>query len=182
MIDPAARRTDGDPWDDPGHPVDQRRFRDVVGHFASGVTIVTAATPDGPVGFTCQSFTSLSLEPPLVALAPGKSSTSWPRIAAAGAFCVNILRADQAKLCRAFAVSGDEAGDKFADVPWRPAPTGSPRIDGVLAWIDCRLLVVHDAGDHELVLGRVIDLDIEGGEPLLFYRGGFGGFLAHAGD
>lgn len=158
-------------------PVDEAHFRQVLGTFASGVTIVTATTPDGPVGFTCQSFTSLSLDPPLVALAPARRSTSWPRIAGAGAFCVNILRADQESLSRSFAVSAAEREDKFAGVSWRPAPSGAPVIDGVLAWIDCRLLVVHDAGDHELVLGRVTDLDIEGGDPLLFFRGRFGGFV-----
>lgn len=152
---------------------DGRTFRDVLGHFASGVTVVTASTPDGPMGFTCQSFTSLSLEPPLVALAPGKSSTSWPRMAAAGAFCVNILEAAQGALGHAFAVSGAERADKFAGVRWTPAPTGSPVIEGVLAWVDCTLLVVHDAGDHELVLGRVVDLGIGSGSPLLFYRGRF---------
>lgn len=158
---------------EPGGDVDPQRFREVLGHFASGVTIVTAVTPDGPVGFTCQAFTALSLDPPLVALAPGKRSTSWPRIAAAGAFCVNILQAGQAELCRSFAVSGSERADKFADVAWTPAPSGSPVIDGVLAWVDCRLLIVHDAGDHELVLGRVLALDIGDGDPLLYYQGRF---------
>lgn len=154
--------------------VDTRTFRDVLGHFASGVTIVTAATRAGPVGFTCQSFTSLSLEPPLVALAPGKSSTSWPLIAAAGAFCVNILQADQADLCRSFAVPAADQADKFVGVAWSPSPSGAPVLDGVLAWVDCTLLAVHDAGDHELVLGRVLDLGVSDGEPLLFYRGRFG--------
>lgn len=153
--------------------VGTRAFRDVLGHFASGVTVVTAATGVGPVGFTCQSFTSLSLDPPLVALAPGKSSTSWPRIAAAGAFCVNILQADQVDVGRTFAVSSAEQADKFAGVPWSPAPSGAPVLDGVLAWVDCTLLAVHDAGDHELVLGRVTDLGVGDGEPLLFYRGRF---------
>lgn len=161
--------------------VDTRTFRDVLGHFASGVTVVTAVTDDGPVGFTCQSFTSLSLDPPLVALAPGKSSTSWPRIAAAGAFCVNILEADQAELCRSFAVSGTEQGDKFAGIGWSPARSGAPVLQGVLAWVDCTLLAVHDAGDHELVLGRVIDLGVGDGEPLLFYRGRFEHLAGDAG-
>jgi 3-hydroxy-9,10-secoandrosta-1,3,5(10)-triene-9,17-dione monooxygenase reductase component len=159
---------------DAGPTVDPERFREVLGHFASGVTIVTAATEAGPVGFTCQAFTSLSLEPPMVALAPGKQSTSWPRIAAAGAFCVNILAADQAELCRAFAVPGSVRADKFAGVAWRPAPSGAPLLDGVHAWVDCRLLAVHEAGDHELVLGRVVDLGVGGGEPLVFHRGRLG--------
>ncbi len=117
--------------DDPGPtsttPFDSARFREVLGHFATGVTIVTAMEGDEPVGFTCQAFTSLSLDPPLVALAPGKNSTSWPRIAAAGSFCVNILADDQEALSRDFAVSG---GDKFTGVGWRPAAQRRPRARG----------------------------------------------------
>ncbi|MGA2519443.1 MAG: flavin reductase family protein [Acidimicrobiales bacterium] len=153
--------------------VDPGRFREVLGHFVTGVTIVTAMEEDGPVGFTCQAFTSLSLEPPLVALAPGKSSTSWPRIAAAGAFCVNILAEDQEALGRDFAVSG---GDKFRGVGWRPGGNGSPVIDGVLAWVECTFVRAHDAGDHELVVGLVQDMGVRAGRPLVYYRGGFGRF------
>ena len=101
---------------------DQGRFREVLGHFATGITIVTAMEDEGPVGFTCQSFTSLSLDPALIALAPAKTSTSWPKIAAAGAFCVNILSSDQEALCRTFAASG---ADKFAGVGWSTAATGA---------------------------------------------------------
>lgn len=152
--------------------VDTERFKDVMSRFATGVTIVTASEDGIPVGFTCQSFISLSIEPPLVALAPAKTSTSWPRIAQAGSFCVNVLAEGQRQLCRRFAVSG---GDKFADVPWHPArSSGSPIIDGSLAWVDCGLELIHDAGDHELVIGRVLDLGVGGGAPLLFYKSGFG--------
>lgn len=154
--------------------MDGRRFRDVLGRFASGVTIVTASTGDGPVGFTCQSFTALSLDPPMVALVPSKQSTSWPRIAAAGSFCVNILCEDQEELGRAFAVSGAKRADKFSGYPWHRGPSGAPVLDGVLAWVDCELAMVHDAGDHEIVLGRVIELGVGTGEPLLFYRGTYG--------
>ena len=156
-------------------PLDQARFREVLGHFASGVTVVTAMEGEVPVGFTCQSFTSLSLDPPLVGLAPAKASTSWPRIAEAGAFAVNILESRQEDLCREFAVSG---GDKFTGVAWELGEAGTPILDGVLAWVECRLEFVHDAGDHELVIGRLLHMGIGGGEPLVFYRGGFGGFGA----
>ena len=157
-----------------GAGFDQQRFRDVLGHFASGITIVTAMEDEGPVGFTCQAFSSLSLEPPLVAIAPGKSSTSWPRIAAAGEFCVNILSEGQEALCRDFAVSG---GDKFVGVGWRPAGNGAPLLHGVLAWIECSFVRAHDAGDHELVVGMVRDMGVDHrSRPLLFYRGGFGRF------
>jgi 3-hydroxy-9,10-secoandrosta-1,3,5(10)-triene-9,17-dione monooxygenase reductase component len=149
---------------------DEAHFRRVLGHFASGVTIVAALEEGAPVGFTCQAFTALSLDPPLVALAPGKSSTSWPRIAKAGAFCINILGADQEELCRSFAVSG---GDKFAGVAWHLGPGGTPIIDGSLAWIECRLEIIHDAGDHELVVGKVLDLGFGEGRPLIFHRGAF---------
>ena len=157
------------------HPssFDQARFREALGHFATGVTIVTAMEDDGPVGFTCQSFSALSLDPPLVVLAPAKSSTSWPRIAEAGAFCVNILESRQEALCRSFAASGS---DKFAGVGWTPAVTGAPILDGSLAYVDCELADIHDAGDHELVTGRVVDLGIGEGSPLLYYRSGFGSF------
>jgi 3-hydroxy-9,10-secoandrosta-1,3,5(10)-triene-9,17-dione monooxygenase reductase component len=152
---------------------DGGRFREVLGHFATGVTVVTALEDGEPVGFTCQAFTSLSLAPPLVALAPGKSSTSWPRIAAAGSFCVNILAEDQEALARDFAVSG---GDKFAGVGWRPGAIGAPILEGALAWVECRFVQAHDAGDHELVVGRVLDMGVRPGRPLIYYRGGFGRF------
>ncbi|MFK4099706.1 flavin reductase family protein [Streptomyces sp. NPDC019531] len=154
-------------------PVDQGEFRRVLGNFASGVTVITApGTP--PAGFACQSFSSLSLDPPLVAFMVGRTSTTWPRIAHAGVFCVNVLSADQGELCRAFAVSG---ADKFTGVPHAPAPaTGSPRLDGTLAWIDCTIHAVHTGGDHLIVVGRVEALGT--GEaadgPLVFHRGRFG--------
>lgn len=151
---------------------DDSRFREVLGHFATGVTIVTAMEDGSPVGFTCQSFTALSLSPPLVALAPAKSSTSWPRIARAGMFCVNILGSHQEAVCRAFAVSG---GDKFAGVDWYPGSNGAPVIDRSLAVVECELETIHDAGDHELVTGRVQEMHLGRGSPLLFYRGGYAG-------
>ncbi|MGW1102172.1 flavin reductase family protein [Streptomyces sp. NPDC002540] len=159
-------------------PVDPGEFRRVLGHFASGVTVVTAHDPDdeaGPAGFACQSFASLSLDPPLVAFMVARTSTTWPRIARAGSFCVNILGAQQGALCRSFAVSG---ADKFAGVPYGPAPaTGSPLLDSVPAWIDCRIHAVHTGGDHLIVVGRVEALGaVDGGDPLLFHRGRFGRF------
>jgi len=153
--------------------LDQARFREVLGHFATGITIVTALEEGQPVGFTCQSFAALSLDPPMVILAPARSSTSWPRIAKAGAFCVNILEEGQEALCRAFAVSG---GDKFDGVEWAPGLTGSPVLAGSLAVVECRLGDIFDGGDHELVTGHVLATTIGDGGPLLFYRSGFGRF------
>ncbi|MFE7265774.1 flavin reductase family protein [Streptomyces sp. NPDC057592] len=159
-------------------PVDPGEFRRVLGHFASGVTIVTAHDPDdeeGPAGFACQSFASLSLDPPLVTFMVARTSTTWPRIARAGAFCVNILGAGQGELCRSFAVSG---ADKFAGVAYEAAPaTGSPLLDSVPAWIDCRIQAVHTGGDHLIVVGRVAAMGaVDGADPLLFHRGKFGRF------
>jgi len=150
--------------------IDEAHFKEVLGHFVTGVTVVTAIEDGQPVGFTCQSFTALSIDPPLVALAPAKSSTSWPKIAKAGAFCVNILSEHQEALCRVFAVSG---GDKFVGVGWHPGPGGVPVLEGALAWVACELGTIHDAGDHELVTGRVQELGVSEGRPLLFYRAGF---------
>ncbi len=161
--------------DDERLPVAPEGFRRVLGHFASGVTVVTARDADGPAGFACQSFASLSLDPPLVSFMVARTSTTWPRIARAGAFCVNILGAEQGALCRGFAVSG---ADKFAGVGYADAPaTGSPLLDSVPAWIDCRVHAVHTGGDHLIVVGRVEALGAaEEGEPLLFHRGAFGRF------
>jgi 3-hydroxy-9,10-secoandrosta-1,3,5(10)-triene-9,17-dione monooxygenase reductase component len=157
--------------------VSASRFREVLGHFASGLTVVTAMDADGPVGFTCQAFMSLSLEPPLIALAPGKSSTTWPRIAPVGKFCVNVVSEDQEALARDFAVSGAEKADKFSGVGWTPGPAGAPILEGALAWIGCELVQSHDAGDHELIVAAVTDASVDpSGRPLLFYRGGFGRF------
>lgn len=164
-------------------PPSQHEFRDVLGHFASGVTVITAPaageddTAPGPAGFTCQSFAALSLDPPMVAFLVARTSTTWPRIARCGVFCANVLSAGQAALCRAFARSGT---DKFAGVDWRPSRvTGSPSLSGALAWIDCTIDAVHTGGDHFIVTGRVRHLSAAGqGSPLLFYRGSLGGFSA----
>ncbi|MCX5606424.1 MULTISPECIES: flavin reductase family protein [unclassified Streptomyces] len=157
-------------------PVSPAEFRAVLGNFASGVTVITAPPgedEEGPAGFACQSFASLSLDPPLVTFMVARTSTTWPRIARAGVFCVNILGAEQGELCRSFAVSG---ADKFAGVTHTPAPvTGSPQLDAVPAWIDCRIHAVHTGGDHLIVVGKVVAMGAAGeGDPLLFHKGRFG--------
>jgi flavin reductase (DIM6/NTAB) family NADH-FMN oxidoreductase RutF len=155
-------------------------FKDALSRFTTGVTIVSGLEEGQPVGFTCQSFVSLSLDPPFVAVAPARTSTSWPRIARAGTFCVNVLGDHQRDLCQGFAVSG---GDKFVGVDWHPAPvTGAPVIEGSLAWVDCQVELVHDAGDHELIIGKVLDLGTNDGSPLLFFRSKFATLARHAGD
>lgn len=150
---------------------DPQHFRQVLGHFATGVTVITGTDEEGPAGFACQAFAALSLEPPLVLLCPGRTSTSWPRIARAGTFCVNVLAAGQADLARRFGVSG---ADKFAGLATTLAPNGAPVLPGVLTWVACDIDVVHEAGDHYVVIGRVTQLgESVAGDPLLFYRGRF---------
>lgn len=154
---------------------DAARFRQVLGHFCTGVSVVTTLHDGRPVGFTAQSFTSVSLDPPLVAFCPATTSASWASIRTVGSFCANILSDEQEALGRVFATRG---ADRFTGVGWEPsATTRSPVLAGVLAWVDCRVHAVHEAGDHLLVVGRVVDLGISGrGSPLLFYRGGYGRF------
>jgi 3-hydroxy-9,10-secoandrosta-1,3,5(10)-triene-9,17-dione monooxygenase reductase component len=147
--------------------IDSDAMRRGMGCFPTGVTIVTALEEGEPVGFTCQSFVSLSLEPPLIAISPAKSSTSWPRMVAAGTFCVNVLSADQRDVCMAFARSG---GNKFQDVAWQIGAHGSPIIDDVVAAFECELITIHDAGDHEIVVGRVLSIASNDRAPLLYLR------------
>jgi len=154
---------------------DDRAFRNAMGNFCTGVVIATGLSADQPAGFAAQSFVSLSLDPPLVALCPGKQSSSWPKLRAAGQFCINILGADQQALCDAMAKPG---GDKFAGLSWRQGVTGAPILDGVLGYIECDLEAEHEAGDHTIAIGRVQDfaiLDDQRG-PLLFFRGAYGDF------
>ena len=153
------------------------RFRKVLGHFPTGVAVIAGLDADGkPAGMAIGSFSSVSLDPPLVAFMPDKSSSSWPKFRDSGHFCVNILGSDQESVCRTFAVSG---GDKFAQLSWRPAGSGSPILDGVLAWIDCDIDVVHEAGDHFIVIGKVRELDVGSTAlPLVFFQGGYGRFSA----
>ena len=150
-----------------------RRFRDVLGRFASGVTVVTSLSNDEPVGLTCQSFMSVSLDPPLVLFSPARTSRAWPLIQRTGRFCVNFLASDQAELSNTMASRG---ADKFAGVTWEPSPaTGSPPLPGILGYVDCSVERVHEAGDHYVVIGRVLDLartDVPG-DPLLFFEGAY---------
>ena len=157
--------------------VEPGAMREVLGHFASGVTVVTAATADGPIGFTCQSFSSLSLDPPLVAFAPGRTSRTWPRLREIGRFCVNVLSEGQDDVSQNFARS---TPDKFDGVPWTPSAHGAPVLDDVVAWIDGELWAEYDGGDHTIVVARVLDLGARPDRrPLLYHRGSYG-LLRHA--
>ncbi|WP_037077381.1 flavin reductase family protein [Pseudonocardia spinosispora] len=147
-------------------------LRSVLGHFASGVSVVTASTGAGPVGMTLQSFCSLSLDPPMVLICPGQSSTSWPGIEGVGRLCVNVLAEGQGEVARQFARSGI---DRYAGISWTPAPsTGSPVLTGALAWIDCEIDSVWPGGDHLLVCCRVLSLAADPDlSPLVFFRSDF---------
>jgi flavin reductase (DIM6/NTAB) family NADH-FMN oxidoreductase RutF/DNA-binding IclR family transcriptional regulator len=151
-------------------------FRQVMGHLPTGVVAVTATDPSSaPIGMAVGSFVSASLDPPLVAFLPDKSSRTFPRIRERGRFCANVLGAGQEDVCRALA---SKTIDKFEGISWRPsARTGSPLIDNVLAWIDCEIIDVTDAGDHYFVLARVLELEaVSDTPPLVFFQGGYGEF------
>lgn len=151
---------------------DSARFRQVLGHFPTGVCVVAGFHDDAPVGLAIGSFFSVSLDPPLVGFCAGKASSTWPKLRDAGHYCISILADDQEDVSRVFA---SKSADKFAGLGWDRSPLGSPRIAGALAWIDCRLQDVHDGGDHAIAIGAVHDLHVEQeGAPLVFYRGGYG--------
>jgi 3-hydroxy-9,10-secoandrosta-1,3,5(10)-triene-9,17-dione monooxygenase reductase component len=159
------------PEDQVGELAAARRFRRVLGHVPTGVALITATTPAGPAGMAVNSFTSVSLDPPLVSFCAARTSSTWPRIRAAGAFSVNVLGEEHTELSRRFA---QKDADRFAGLGHRPGTTGAPVLDGVAAHLDCELHDVLDAGDHVIVLGRVVHLDAdEGVRPLVFHGGGY---------
>ena len=153
---------------------DPAAMRTVLGHFATGVAIITALDGDEPVGMACNSFTSVSLDPPLVLFCAAKSSSTWPRIQAAQKWAANILAEDGEEICRLFAQKG---ADRFAHIAYIAGRTGAPLLDDAIAFVDCETVAEHDAGDHLIVVGRVLELGYDPeSKPLLFYRGGYGRF------
>jgi 3-hydroxy-9,10-secoandrosta-1,3,5(10)-triene-9,17-dione monooxygenase reductase component len=154
--------------------IDGKRFRDVLGHLPTGVTVVTAHHPDGPAGMSSNSVTSLSLDPPLILFCPAMTSTTWPRIRESGAFCVNVFAAHHAEASRNFARTGV---DRFEGVSWHDRPAG-PALDDAVAWIECRIDAEYPGGDHVIVVGAVQHLEVREGEvePLVFFRGQYGSF------
>ncbi|WP_257556001.1 flavin reductase family protein [Sphingobium sp. CFD-2] len=153
--------------------IDASHFRKILGHYPTGVCAITAMQSNGmPAAMIVGSFTSVSLDPPLVAFFPDKGSSSWPKIKAVGRFCVNVLGDAQEGLCRILA---SKDPNKFDGVPHHLSALGSPIVDGALVWIDCSIHAVHDAGDHHIVLGDVHALGVHHpGTPLLFHRGSYG--------
>jgi flavin reductase (DIM6/NTAB) family NADH-FMN oxidoreductase RutF len=150
-------------------PFDRNELRKVMGHFATGVTVVT--THDGAgrcYGLTANAVCSVSLDPPLVLVCVDKRAESHPAFGLSQAFVVNILADEQEEMSRHFAVSG---GDKFVDLPCRNGGTGAPILEGALAHVECRVVATHDAGDHTIYIGEVESADSRDGHPLLFFRG-----------
>jgi len=153
-------------------------FRRILGHYPTGVCAITAMSEQGPRGMVVGSFTSVSLDPLLVAFMPARISQSWAQIAAIGRFCVNVLAHGQMEVCRALS---SRATDKFESIRYRLSDSGQPIIEGAIAWIDCELYAVHDAGDHHIVVGAVQAMATgELGAPLLFHQGQYGTF--HPGE
>lgn len=151
--------------------IDPLRFREALGHYASGITVVTTMLEGQPVGFTCQSFYSVSMDPPLVSFSVMKTSTSYPAIRESGSFTVNVLAQDQRELSNQFARRGE---DKWAGVDWAESRHGNPVLADTVMWVDCRLEQEVDAGDHFIVLGHVRQLNepqAHRADPLLFFRG-----------
>ena len=156
--------------------IDGMRFRTILGRFATGVVAITAIDPETgrPIGLAANSFTSVSLDPALVAFCVAHTSSTWPRLREAGRHCVNILSEPQREVCLRLATKG---GEKFRDLEWTTSPGGSPVIDGALAWLECSVEAEHAAGDHVIVVARVHHLDKHhDGDPLVFYRGSYGRF------
>lgn len=157
--------------------IDPRTFRDVLGHSPTSVAAVTALDSSGyPIGMIVGTFTSVSLDPPLVGFLPDKRSSTFPRIRDARSFCVNILAADQESVCRALSA---KRPDRFEGISWRSAPSGAPIIDGVVAWIDCLPESLYETGDHYFFTGRVTEMEVvKPTFPLVFFQGGFGAFAS----
>jgi len=152
--------------------MDRDRYRAVIGHFATGVAVITADGPGGPGGMTANAVCSLSLDPLLLLVCFENTARTLPIVRAAGGFGVNILRADQAELSRTFASKRGEAA-KFDGVSWS-SREGVPVIEGAVAWLACDLREMHPAGDHTIAIGAVRAMDHEdGGDPLIWYRGAY---------
>jgi flavin reductase (DIM6/NTAB) family NADH-FMN oxidoreductase RutF len=150
--------------------LDVAHFKEVLGHYASGLVIVSAATDEGPAGFTCQTFGSLSLDPALVTFAAGSAGISWNRVRHSSLVGISILSADQEPLARLFATSGV---DKFDGTPWEKGPDGSPLLDGAIAHIEGRVSGITTHGDHDVAVVEVTYVHARSARPLIYFRGGF---------
>jgi 3-hydroxy-9,10-secoandrosta-1,3,5(10)-triene-9,17-dione monooxygenase reductase component len=150
--------------------LDTARFKEALGHYATGVVVVTATTPEGLAGFTCQTFGSLSLEPMLVSFAATTRGASWGQVQRGTAVGISVLAADQEALARCFGQSG---ADKFAGVSYELGPLSSPLLDGAIAHLEGAIVSVATHGDHDIAVVAVTHVATHPGEPLIYYRGGF---------
>ena len=160
--------------------IEPLRFREALGHFASGITVITSQADGEPIGFTCQSFYSVSMNPPLVSFSVKSSSYSYPKIRRAGRFAVNILAGAQARLANQFSRQG---ADKWHGVGWQESPLGNPIIADSLRWLDCEVHAEHAAGDHRIVIGEVKALNVQevaAAQPLLYFKGQYRNLAAHS--
>jgi flavin reductase (DIM6/NTAB) family NADH-FMN oxidoreductase RutF len=154
-------------------PIERNELRRVMGHFATGVTIITTRSVAGELhGLTANAFTSLSLEPPLLLVCVDKKAESYPAFEESKVFTVNILAEDQEALSRRFAVSGG-GSKKFEGVAYHLGANGAPIIEETVAYIECSLHAAYDGGDHTIYLGEIQQAEITEGKPLLFFRGGY---------
>jgi flavin reductase (DIM6/NTAB) family NADH-FMN oxidoreductase RutF len=152
-------------------PFDRSELRRVMSHFATGVTVVTTHDGQGRCyGLTANAVCSVSLDPPLILVCVDKRAESHPAFELSQAFVVNILGEGQEELSRRFAVSG---GEKFVGLACRNGGTGAPILDGALAYVECRVVAAHDAGDHTIYIGEVESAETGDGHPLLFFRGSY---------
>lgn len=156
----------------PRDAANQRRLRDALGCFATGITLITTQTENGPVGFTANSFASVSLDPPLVLWSAARSATRFPIFAAAKTYSIHILAQNQAEIVSRFARGG--AG--FSGFPPSHSADGNPIIPQSLARFDCHQHSLHDGGDHLIIVGRVVQFALGDGAPLLFSQGVYGQF------
>jgi flavin reductase (DIM6/NTAB) family NADH-FMN oxidoreductase RutF len=159
--------------------IDPLRFREALGHYASGITVITSQIDGEPIGFTCQSFYSLSMSPPLVSFSVMSGSASYPKIRQAGRFAVNILSDEQVEISNQFARRG---ADKWHGVERQESPLGNPIIAGSLHWLDCEIYAEHAAGDHLIVIGEVKALsrqEAAATQPLIYFKGQYRNIAAH---
>ena len=169
MTDPAQVSGDGGPaLSGP----DAVLFRHVLGHYPTGVAVITALTPSGPVGLSMNSFTSVSLTPPLVLFCPALSSGTWPQLREVGKIAINVLSAGQESVSRLFASRVD---DRFANLAWSAGSNGAPLIDDALGWLECTVHAEYPAGDHSVVIAEIGRMGVhsEIDEPLVYFRGGY---------
>ena len=149
--------------------IEAQELRRVMGHFATGVTVITTKDKEGtPNGLTANAFMSLSLEPPLVIISVDKKATCYTCFEPDNGFTVNFLSDDQEEISRRFATKG---ADKFADLKWRPGDNGAALIDGALGSVECKIIQCHDGGDHTIVVGEILNVSANGDRPLLFFKG-----------